>query len=65
MQVDWNLFLSAAGLALIFEGIPYFLWAEKMPNILNLLASQPPANLRKMGFTSILLGLLILYLCRG
>ncbi|KUJ95346.1 MAG: Uncharacterized protein XD41_1655 [Desulfonauticus sp. 38_4375] len=65
MQINWELFFSALGLAFVFEGLPYFLWAEKMPSYLSFLAKQPPQSLRKMGLISILIGLLIVYLTRG
>ncbi len=62
MQFDLTLFLSALGLAFILESIPYFLFAERMPSILNTLAQQSPSNLRRMGFTGLLLGVLVIYL---
>lgn len=64
MHINWDLFFSALGLALVLEGIPYFLWAERMPSVLRLLASKSPASLRKMGLTSILFGLLLIYFCK-
>jgi len=62
--MNWKLLLTAIGLAFIFEGIPYFLWAEKMSEILLALASQPPGLLRAMGFFSILVGLTLVYFFR-
>lgn len=57
MNIDWPLVIMAIGLAFIFEGLPYFLWAEKMPKILLLLAERKPSSLRGMGLAAIILGL--------
>jgi len=64
MKFDFSLFLSALGLAFVIEGLPYFLWAEKMSQILSLLSQKPPSALRRMGFTAIILGLLIVFVGR-
>ena len=60
MNIDWSLLFAALGLALVFEGIPYFLFAERMPLILVKLAEQPPRFLRFTGLAAIILGLLII-----
>lgn len=57
--------LSALGLALVFEGIPYFLFAEKMPKVLLTLANQPKKHLRILGLTSIILGILVVSFARS
>ncbi|WP_243545060.1 DUF2065 domain-containing protein [Pseudodesulfovibrio tunisiensis] len=62
MNIDWTLLLAAVGLALVFEGIPYFLFAEKMPRMLLTMASQPPKFLRFIGLAAIILGLLVISL---
>jgi uncharacterized protein YjeT (DUF2065 family) len=64
MQLDWKLFLTALGLAFILEGMPYFLAAEKMPTVLKALAERRPGELRSLGVTAILAGLLLLFLLR-
>ncbi len=64
MQFDLAFFLSALGLAFILEGIPYFIWAEKMPKFLKFMSTQPPPALRRMGLTAIILGVLVIYLAR-
>ncbi|MFW6324069.1 MAG: DUF2065 domain-containing protein [Desulfovibrionales bacterium] len=64
MQFDLSLFLTALGLAMVLEGLPYFLWAEKMPSILLLIASKKPSFLRGMGMLSVLLGLALIFLAR-
>ncbi|MFP4084161.1 MAG: DUF2065 domain-containing protein [Desulfonatronovibrio sp.] len=62
MQFDLTFFLSALGLAFILEGIPYFIWAEKMPKFLETMSRMPPSSLRRLGITAIILGLLVIYL---
>ncbi len=56
------LFLKALGLAFILEGIPYFLFAERMPAILKQLLDKSPSALRRIGTAAIVMGLLLVYL---
>ncbi len=65
MQFDLSFFLCALGLAFILEGLPYFIWAEKMPGFLEKMSKQPPSNLRRLGFTALILGVLVIYLGRS
>ncbi|KAB1442719.1 DUF2065 domain-containing protein [Pseudodesulfovibrio senegalensis] len=65
MNIDWTLILSALGLALVIEGIPYFIFADRMPRVLRTLAEQPPRNLRILGLTAAILGLLVIWLARS
>lgn len=65
MQFDWRIFLMALGLAFILEGIPYFMFAEKMPGVLRLLSERNPKELRRLGGMAILAGLLVVFLVRG
>lgn len=65
MHVDWTLVLTAVGLAMVIEGLPYFLWAEKMPQVLLALASRPAFVLRMLGLTVMLGGLLLIFLARS
>ncbi len=60
MNIDWSLLFTAIGLAIIFEGLPYFLFAERMPLMLIKLAEQPPKFLRFIGLAAIILGLLVI-----
>lgn len=62
MTFDWKLLLYALGLAMILEGMPYFLWSEKMPEYLRYLSERPPAVLRKLGLAAMGAGLLFLFL---
>lgn len=65
MHFDWKLFLTALGLAFILEGLPYFVAAEKMPTVLRALSERRPAELRSLGVSAILAGLLVLILLRA
>ncbi|MDD3311341.1 DUF2065 domain-containing protein [Pseudodesulfovibrio sp.] len=65
MNIDWPLLIVAVGLALVFEGVPYFLFAERMPLMLLKLAEQPPKFLRFIGLAAIILGLLVISLGRS
>jgi uncharacterized protein YjeT (DUF2065 family) len=65
MHIDWQFLLGAIGLAFAMEGAVYFLFAERMPRMLAMLAEQGPGALRGMGFFAMLLGLLLLYLVRS
>ena len=62
--MNFSLFLCAIGLAFILEGLPYFLFAEKMPGVLKMLMEQHPSSLRKLGMGVILVGLVLVYLGR-
>ena len=64
MQIDVSLLCMAVGLALILEGLPYFLFAEKMPRVLQMLLEQPPGALRRIGLVALLIGLGLVYLGR-
>ena len=65
MNIDWSLLIVAVGLALVFEGIPYFLFAERMPLFLLKMAQQPPKLLRFTGLAAMILGLLFISLGRS
>ncbi len=65
MHFDAGTFLCALGLAFIIEGIPYFLFAERMRDMLTSLAASPPLVLRLMGLCGMGLGLLVVWLSRG
>jgi hypothetical protein len=60
MSFDWKLFTAALGLAFVLEGAVYFLAADKMPGVLKALSERSPSDLRKLGGTALILGLLIL-----
>lgn len=64
MTFDWGLLLCVLGLAMILEGVPYFLWSEKMPEVLRYLAQRPPSALRRLGLTAIIAGLVLVMIGR-
>jgi uncharacterized protein YjeT (DUF2065 family) len=61
----WSLFFTALGLAFVLEGLPYFVWAERMPKYLRELAAQKPSLLRLFGLCAITLGMLLVFLARS
>ena len=65
MSIDWSLIFTALGLALVFEGLPYFLWSERMPEVLLRLAAMRPGSRRLLGLTSIVAGLVVIWLVRA
>lgn len=65
MYTNWTLLFTALGLAFVLEGLPYFLFAERMPRVLLLLVQQPTRHLRILGLTAIILGVLLISLGRS
>lgn len=65
MHINWQHLLTAIGLALVFEGMPYFLMPDKMPGMLLWLASRPTYALRRMGLAAMLGGLLLVYIAQS
>jgi len=59
-----KLFLSALGLAMILEGIPYFLSPEKVKELARLLPGLPNSSLRFFGLLVMVAGLALLFLSR-
>lgn len=57
-------FLCVIGMVFILEGIPYFAFPEKIKEFLARMSDMPARTLRIMGFVSMLLGLLLVYLGR-
>ncbi|MEK9629635.1 MAG: DUF2065 domain-containing protein [Nitrospinota bacterium] len=57
-----SLFLSALGLMMVFEGIPYFCFPEKMKLYMQQLLELPDSVLRVAGFFLMMTGLLVVYL---
>jgi len=59
-----KLFLLALGLAMILEGIPYFLSPRKAKELAQLLPRLPDAALRFLGLGLMILGLTLLFVSR-
>ncbi|AGW13246.1 DUF2065 domain-containing protein [Megalodesulfovibrio gigas] len=62
MALDLHTLGQAAGLALLMEGVVYFLFADRMPATLRQLAALPPRWLRILGGGAMLLGLALVFL---
>jgi uncharacterized protein YjeT (DUF2065 family) len=59
-----DMFLTALGLVLIFEGIPYFISPTRMRQFMEQIQELPDETLRKMGLLAMIIGLFIVYLAR-
>lgn len=64
LHIDWRLVGTALGLALVFEGLSYFLWAERLPGFFLTMAQRPPSLLRILGLTAMVGGLLLVFIAR-
>lgn len=60
--MNWQLILLALGLALIIEGLPYFLFPEGTLRTLRQLDGLGPAAARLLGLAALIGGLLLLLL---
>ncbi|MBF0459819.1 MAG: DUF2065 domain-containing protein [Magnetococcales bacterium] len=60
-----NDFLTAIGLVMILEGIPYFAVPEQMRRMVIHVAELPDGFLRKTGLVLMCAGLLLVYWVRG
>ncbi len=56
-----RLFVSAVGLVLIFEGLPYFLYPDGVRQVAMFMAGSDSKSLRVGGLALMLAGLGILY----
>ena len=54
-------FLCALGLMLIFEGLPYFAFPERLKVWLQKVSEMEPRTLRLLGFLSMALGAILVY----
>ena len=52
------------GLALVIEGMPYFLFPERIPGLLRQLEAIGPGGLRALGMLAMLAGVALLLLGR-
>ena len=58
-------FLCVLGMVFIVEGMPYFVFPEKIKVYLLKVAELPDSTLRLLGFGAIIMGLLLVYLGRS
>jgi len=59
-----ELFLSALGLAMVIEGLPYFAFPRQIKALASSLLKLPDAAIRTFGLTTLGAGLLVIYLAR-
>jgi uncharacterized protein len=57
-------FLCVLGLIFIIEGLPYFVFPEKLKVYLAKIITMPDSTLRFLGITSMIAGLILLYFGR-
>ncbi len=55
-------FLCVLGLIFIIEGLPYFVFPEKLKVYLAKIMTMPESTLRFMGISAMIVGLVLLYL---
>ena len=60
-----SFFLSALGLMMVFEGIPYFCFPQKVKLFAQKLPEIPDSRMRAIGFLLMMMGLLVVYLGGG
>jgi uncharacterized protein YjeT (DUF2065 family) len=60
--MDWNTFIAALGLYLVFEGLMSFASPDAFKQLLKQIIEMPSSSLRTIGAISISIGLLLLYL---
>jgi uncharacterized protein len=60
-----SFFLSALGLMMVFEGIPYFCFPKKVKTFSAKLPEIPDSTLRVIGFFLMMMGLLFVYIGGG
>ena len=60
--MDWQLFIAAFGLYLVFEGLMPFASPDAFKRVLKQIIEMPSTGLRTMGVISISIGLVLLYL---
>ncbi len=57
-------FLCVLGMVFIIEGLPYFVFPEKLKTYLVKITTMPESTLRFLGISFIIIGLILLYLGR-
>lgn len=57
-------FLCVLGMVFIIEGLPYFIFPDKLKTYLAKITTMPESTLRFLGISAIIIGLILLYLGR-
>lgn len=55
-------FLCVIGMVMIIEGVPYFVFPEKMKSWVRKVLEIPEGSLRRFGFVLMLIGLWLVYM---
>jgi uncharacterized protein YjeT (DUF2065 family) len=63
--MNWDDFLAAMALVLIFEGLIPFFSPQGYKNMVQQMATMPTQALRNVGLVLMVLGVILLYLVRG
>jgi hypothetical protein len=63
--MNWDDFLAAMALVLIFEGLIPFFSPQGYKNMVQQMAAMPTPALRNVGLVLMVLGVIFLYLVRG
>lgn len=65
MNFDWQAFLCAAGLALVFESLPWLLAPDRVKQALARLLESGDEELRRWGSVLLGAGVVLIWLARG
>lgn len=57
-------FLCVIGMVMIVEGLPYFVFPDKMKEMMSRILEMPDSGLRKFGFILMAAGLVLTYIGR-
>jgi len=57
-------FLCVLGMVFIIEGLPYFIFPERLKIYLAKMITMPDATLRFLGISVVIVGLILLYFGR-
>ena len=57
-----NFFLCVLGMVMVVEGLPYFVFPEKMKFWVQKILEMPDSTLRKFGFVLMFAGLGLVYM---
>ena len=58
-------FLCVLGMVFIIEGLPYFIFPEKLKIYLVKITTIPESTLRFLGISAMIIGLILLYFGRS
>ena len=65
MKFDFEVFLAALGLVMVFEGLPYFISPDMTRKVAVKMLEFDPRALRMLGLVSICAGLAVIALARS